>query len=291
MNDITQQTMSYIDIVYHTLERWYKQFAAFTPNLIAGLIVFFLFLKGSRWLSETTVKLLNKFLPKGQGRTTAVSLVGLFRFMFVLLGTFLSLEIMGLSSVLWKFIGSLGVAGVIAGVALRDLVASMFSGILVGVDKSFRVGDYIQLANYTGTVNDIGFLTTKLITDDGKVVFIPNQVIFNAPFFNISASPQRRVVLDIQIPVDEDIEKARQVIIDELERQHKKDNIQDPVQVLYSKVEDGMFYLNVNFSVPTPSQFLTKRNDSIILLSKKLKEAGIQFITPTSVSLENGMNR
>ncbi|SHJ04637.1 small conductance mechanosensitive channel [Cruoricaptor ignavus] len=287
MNDITQQTMSYIDIVYHTLERWYKQFAAFTPNLIAGLIVFFLFLKGSRWLSETTVKLLNKFLPKGQGRTTAVSLVGLFRFMFVLLGTFLSLEIMGLSSVLWKFIGSLGVAGVIAGVALRDLVASMFSGILVGVDKSFRAGDYIQLANYTGTVSDIGFLTTKLITDDGKVVFIPNQVIFNAPFFNISASPQRRVVLDLEIPVDVDVNKAQQSIISELENLNRKNKIDDPVQVLFTKVTDGKFYLNVSFSVASTTSFLNARNEAIVLIHNRLKNDGISLITPLSVSISN----
>lgn len=75
---------------------------------------------------------------------------------------------MNFSGFLWKFIGSLGVAGVIAGVALKDLVSSIFSGMLVGIDKSFKVGDYITLGAHSGTVTEIGFLTTKLINDEGK---------------------------------------------------------------------------------------------------------------------------
>ena len=54
------------------------------------------------------------------------------------MGTFIALEIMGFSGFFMKFLGSLGVAGVIAGVALKDLVSSIFSGMLVNVDKAFK---------------------------------------------------------------------------------------------------------------------------------------------------------
>jgi small conductance mechanosensitive channel len=56
---------------------------------------------------------------------------------------------MGFSGFLWKFIGSLGVAGVIAGVALKDLVSSIFSGMLIGIDKAFKVGDYITIGTHS----------------------------------------------------------------------------------------------------------------------------------------------
>ena len=114
------------------------------------------------------MKIVNNFFPDSSKQGTAVALVGVFRFLIILMGTFISLEIMNFSGFLWKFIGSLGVAGVIAGVALKDLVSSIFSGMLVGIDKSFKVGDYITLGAHSGTVTEIGFLTTKLINDEGK---------------------------------------------------------------------------------------------------------------------------
>jgi small conductance mechanosensitive channel len=98
------------------------------------------------------------------------------------MGTFIALEIMGFSGFLWKFIGSLGVAGVIAGVALKDLVSSIFSGMLIGIDKAFKVGDYITIGTHSGTVQEIGFLTTKILTDDGKKAYIPNQVFLMLHF-------------------------------------------------------------------------------------------------------------
>lgn len=189
---IKTESIKYIDLVWKTLDDWYEKFAEFTPNLVVGLLVFFFFLITSKYLSRLSVKFFHKFFPEKQ--ETIVSLVGFFRFLILLMGTFISLEIMGLSGFLWKFIGSLGVAGVIAGVALKDLVSSIFSGMLVGIDKSFKVGDYVTIGGISGTVNEIGFLTTKITNDEGKRVYLPNQLIFNAPFINVTASEQRRMV-------------------------------------------------------------------------------------------------
>ncbi|OVE63515.1 mechanosensitive ion channel domain-containing protein, partial [Chryseobacterium mucoviscidosis] len=73
----------------------------------------------------------------------------------------------GFRGFLWKLIGSLGFAGVIAVVALNDVVSSIFSGMLIGIDIAFKVGDYITIGSPSGSVEDIGFLTTKIITDAG----------------------------------------------------------------------------------------------------------------------------
>lgn len=160
--------ISYIDVVYKVLENWYVTFAELTPKLIVGILVFTFFLLTSKYLSIAAVKLFHKFFPKSQKESSLVTLIGIFRFLIMLMGTFISLEIMGFSGFLWKFIGSLGVAGVIAGVALKDLVSSIFSGMLIGIDKAFKVGDYITIGTHSGTVQEIGFLTTKILTDDGK---------------------------------------------------------------------------------------------------------------------------
>ncbi|WP_394364418.1 mechanosensitive ion channel family protein [Chryseobacterium taklimakanense] len=171
------ESKKYIDLVIGVLENWWVKFAEFTPNLIVGILVFLFFLYTSKFLSKISVDLFQKLFPKSRNQDTVITLIGFFRFLIILIGTFITLEIMGLSGFFIKFLGSLGVAGIIAGVALKDIVSSMFSGMLVSVDKAFKVGDYVTINNISGTVEEIGFLTTKVINDEGKKVFIPNQMI------------------------------------------------------------------------------------------------------------------
>ena len=191
--DVTK--IKYIDIVYRVLERWYTKFAETTPNIAVGIIVFVLILMMSSYLSKLSVRIFHRLFPKSKNNSI-VTLIGVFKFLIILMGAFIAFEIMGLGGFVMKFLGSLGVAGVIAGVALKDLVSSMFSGMLISFDKAFAVGDYVSIKGISGTVEDIGFLTTKVITDEGKKVYIPNQLIFSATFMNFSASSQRKVFID-----------------------------------------------------------------------------------------------
>jgi small conductance mechanosensitive channel len=136
--------MEYLHTVYAVLQRWYISFAELTPRLVVGILVFLFFLTTSTYLSRWSVKLFHNLFPKTKN-DSVVTLITVFKFLIILMGTFIALEIMGFSGFFLKFLGSLGVAGVIAGVALKDLVSSMFSGMLVGIDKSFKIGDYVTI--------------------------------------------------------------------------------------------------------------------------------------------------
>lgn len=274
----------YIDTITKVLENWYIALAQLTPKLIVGAIVFTFFLLFSKYLSKIAVKLFHKFFPKSKAEASLTTTVSVFRFLILIIGTFITLEIMGFSGFLWKFIGSLGVAGVIAGVALKDLVSSIFSGMLIGIDKAFKVGDYITIGNHSGTVQDIGLLTTKMITDDGKKVFIPNQVIFNAPFFNITASPQRRIILNFEIPADEDINKAKEGILDvvkQLEHLDRPDNI----DVIYTDLKQGVFNLQLRFWMEVGSSLIMVKSEAYTKIKERLDSDGIHLVTPTSINI------
>ncbi|WP_107807838.1 mechanosensitive ion channel family protein [Elizabethkingia sp. YR214] len=277
--------LKYIDIVLAVLKSWYVKFAELSPRLIIGILVFILFLKGSRYLSKVTVKLVNNFFPDSSKQGTAVALVGVFRFLIILMGTFISLEIMNFSGFLWKFIGSLGVAGVIAGVALKDLVSSIFSGMLVGIDKSFKVGDYITLGAHSGTVTEIGFLTTKLINDEGKKVYIPNQTIFNAPFYNITASPQRKIIFDFDIPASQDIQKAKDCILEVIKNMDKADRLES-ADVIFTSLIQGTFNIQVKFWIAIGSNVADTKSDALVKIKEKLDQENILLSTPMSISIE-----
>ena len=285
MEEVTQ--LKYVDIVYNVLERWYLKFAQVTPNIVVGLIVFTLILLMSSYLSKLAVKVFHRFFPKSKNKSI-VTLIGIFKFLIVLMAAFIAFEIMGLGGFVLKFLGSLGVAGVIAGVALKDLVSSMFSGMLIGIDKAFAVGDYVSIKGISGTVETIGFLTTKVITDEGKKVYIPNQLIFSAPFINFSASSHRKVFIDLEIPNNEDLEKAKKVIVDEIHTFDFAEN-KDNAEVIFLKQSLGIFYLEARFQMKTGEKIAHVRSEALLRIKKKLDDNGIQLATQTQIETGNSV--
>ncbi|MGV4414409.1 mechanosensitive ion channel family protein [Chryseobacterium sp. T1] len=279
------ETLSYIQLVYKVLNSWYVKLAEITPSLIVGILVFVFFLTFSKYLSKVSVDIFHRVFPNSR-QESVTTLIGVFRFLIMIMGTFISLEIMGFSGFFIKFLGSLGVAGVIAGVALKDLVSSIFSGMLIGIDKAFKVGDYVTIGGNSGNVLEIGLLTTKIITDDGRKVYIPNQVIFNQPFFNVTASPQRRIILDFEIPADEDIYKAKESAFEVIKKLDNVDRL-DTADVVFTSLKQGAFTLQVKFWIKIGSNITTAKSQALMEIKKQFDIDGIHLVTPTSISIAN----
>lgn len=278
-----QESRKYIDLVWSVLENWWVKFAKFTPNLVVGLAVFTFFIYASKFLSKVLVNLYQKLFPKSRNQDTIITLIGFFRFLIILIGTFITLEIMGLNGFFMKFLGSLGVAGIIAGVALKDIVSSMFSGMLVSVDKAFKVGDYVTINNISGTVEEIGFLTTKVINDEGKKVFIPNQMIFSAPFINVTASQHRKVIIDLEIPNTENLERANKVLLNEVQ---SFDFVQEPekAEVIFVRQKLGIYNLQIRFWMKPGENIQSVRSEAIVKLKNRLDAENIATSVPTNLS-------
>jgi small conductance mechanosensitive channel len=271
--------MNYFDTIYAVLERWINQFVSFTPRLAVGIIVFFIIFAANTYLSKLAIKFIHKAYPKSKRGETVASLVGFFRFLFVLVGVFIALEIMGLGGFVFKFLGSLGVAGVIAGVALKDLVSSIFSGMLVGVDKAFKVGDYVTIDGISGTVLEIGFLTTKVTADDGRKYFIPNQLIFSAPFVNVTASEGRKIYISLEIPNTENLTKVKEALKDEVS---KLNGVEKPeeTQIIVVKQSLGVYYLEIRFWMKQGESFLTVRSEAYVQIKSRLDQEGVSMVSP-----------
>ncbi len=273
--------IKYVDIVYEVLTRWYAKFAATSPKLILGIVVFLLVLLMSSFLSKISVKILNRFFPQSKLQSNVVALIGIFRFLIILGGAFITFEIMGLGGFVMKFLGSLGVAGIIAGVALKDLVSSIFSGVLVGIDKSFKEGDLVQISSVKGTVEEIGFLTTKIIAEDGKKVYLPNQLIFSSPFINYTASNSRKIFIDIEIPNTEDLAKTKEVILDEV-KDFAFTDLSKTFQVVLLKQNLGIFTVEAQLWIKHGSNIAAARSEALLKIKQRLDSEGISLVNPNT---------
>lgn len=111
-----------------------------------------------------------------------------------------------------SFLTIIGAAGLAIGLALKDSLANFASGVLLILFRPFKVGDFVEIAGESGTVQEITIFNTILHTVDNKLKIIPNGKISNDTITNVNANPTRRVDLVIGISYDDDIKATHQLL-------------------------------------------------------------------------------
>lgn len=110
-------------------------------------------------------------------------------------------------------VAGLGIAGFTIGFALQDVSKNFIAGILLLIQKPFRVGETIEVSGYTGTVNSIDVRATEMQTLDGRIVIIPSAEVYTSPIVNFSRAVRRKVEIQIGVSYTYDLEQARQVAL------------------------------------------------------------------------------
>ena len=109
------------------------------------------------------------------------------------------------------FITSLGIGGVVITLAAQDTAKSLIGGVLIFVDKPFKVGDYIKVGTYEGTVEEIKFRSTNIRTLDNSVLHVPNSEMSISAIINYSEMEKRRYFTRLTLELDTKLEKIESV--------------------------------------------------------------------------------
>ncbi|MGG7177732.1 mechanosensitive ion channel family protein [Clostridium paraputrificum] len=96
-------------------------------------------------------------------------------------------------------------AGLAVGLALQGSLSNFAGGVIILMMRPFQVGDFIEAAGYSGTVERIKIFYTHLATPDNKEIMIPNGTLANGSLINYSAKDTRRVDLTFGVGYDADI--------------------------------------------------------------------------------------
>lgn len=115
----------------------------------------------------------------------------------------------------------LGSAGVAIGLAVQGSLSNFAGGVLILLIKPFKVGDYIKADEngHEGTVREIQLFYTKLATPDNHVVVMPNGTLANSCIINMSALPERKLDIPVTISYNDDIQRAREVLLRAVEEE------------------------------------------------------------------------
>lgn len=112
----------------------------------------------------------------------------------------------------------LGTMGVAVGLALKDSLSNVAGGVILLINRTLKVGDYVDIGAYSGTVDEVSILFTKITTVDNKDIFIPNGAVATSAITNYSMEGNRRVDLVFGISYDNDHKKAISAINSVIEK-------------------------------------------------------------------------
>lgn len=119
----------------------------------------------------------------------------------------LSMEILAPSQN--AFLAALGSAALAIGLGLQDLIKNLIGGLVVIVDRPFQTGDRVQFGTAIGEVKQIGLRSTRILTDSGVLVTIPNADVLTKPISNANAGVAECMVsTELPLPTDSDVEHA-----------------------------------------------------------------------------------
>lgn len=123
---------------------------------------------------------------------------------------FIILGIFGLEDILWGAFAAVGFAGIVIGMATRDVVGDMLTGMLLYVYRPFKIGDSVMIGNVGGTVKDIGMGGVRMKAWSGEFVIIPNSKIRTSIIKNYSIDV-RRASINLYVDYNSDFNKAIEI--------------------------------------------------------------------------------
>lgn len=143
-------------------------------------------------------------------KMTIVSLIkNVVKYMIAIIIIIAILSLYGVDTT--SIIASIGIVGVVLGLACQDIAKDFLSGVFLIFDNAYAVGDYVEINGFTGEVISLGLKTTKIKAYTGEVKIISNSAFTEVTNYNLK---QSKLVIDIPLSYDCDIEKVEKVLND-----------------------------------------------------------------------------
>lgn len=256
---------------------WIDTFLESLPNVISAILIFV--------ISYYVAVLFSRFLRRVLDRQNADQGVA----HLLTRGLKWTLIALGIVTALQRFfdvtafLAGLGIIGFTVGFALQNIMQNFVSGIILLVQRPFRVGHVVNIAGYDGTVLKIDLRTTEVKTLDGRIVFLPNGDVLAQPIINYTRAETRRVELPIGISYDSDTEKVRKIILDEIKKISGYLDSPEPI-VLFQTFGASSIDLTVFFWVDTAiNSPIAAKDTALTLIKKAFEKHNIEIPYPIQV--------
>jgi len=183
-----------------------------------------------------------------------------------------------------SLLAGLGLGGLAFALAAQDTVSNIFGSITVFSDKSFQLGDWISIGDIEGTVEDIGFRSTRIRRFDQALVTVPNSQFIKGGVVNYSARKKRRIEFYFGLTYETSASKMQEAIKG-IKKIIEEDERFDHSFYMVKFTDFGAYSLNIYIYCFTKTtvwdEFLTVKEELNLKIMKLVEELGIEIAFPS----------
>ena len=202
MEEVTAEASKYTQMAIDIIMTWGPKVIAAIVTLLIGLWIIGIITRG-------IAKTMQKRDVDPSLRPFLKSLIS------TVLKVMLFISVIGMVGIeATSFVAVLGAAGLAVGLALQGTLQNFAGGGIILLIKPFKVGDWIDTPNHSGTVHAIQIFHTILKTPDNKTIIIPNGPLANSSLTNYSTEPRRRLDLTVGVGYGDSTEKTRETLME-----------------------------------------------------------------------------
>ena len=224
-----------IDLLTEYTTSFTKAFIGYVPNLIAA----FLLLIVGIWAIRFITKIVRKIMVRREVEITLIEFLSNIITWALRIVLFIAvISKLGIESS--SFVAILGAAGLAVGLSLQGSLSNFAGGMLIIFFKPFKIGDFIEAQNVSGTVKHIQIFVTQLVTANNQVIFIPNGALSNGTIINYNENDVRRTDLNITISYETNIKTAKDMITAIIDKNPKALQEPKPAVIINEITDSGI---------------------------------------------------
>ena len=263
--------MDWLNAAEHA--KWVDLGISIGGRLLGALILLLIGLKLARMLATWIGGKLNK----SKIESTAALFLG--RIILVVLQVVLLLAVVQVLGVpMTSMFAVLGAAGLAIGLALKDSLSNIASGVMLVTLRPFHVDDLVTINGVTGKVEMVSIFQTRLRGADNQVITLPNSLITNDSIINLTPDTMRRIELVIGIGYSDDIDKARAIAMEAMQSDSRILSDPSPTVLVYELAESSV-NLGIRCHVGNADYFVT-RCELTEQIKKRFDKEGVSIPFP-----------
>lgn len=200
------------------------------------------------------------------------------RLMLLTMLTMVALSVAGVE--VGAALAALGLLGLAFAFAFQNILENFIAGVLILMQKPFRIGDQIIASEYEGTVVDVTMRVTKLTSYAGVTLLLPNADVFKNPVVNLTEQGQRRTTVMIGIDYRDDHDAAGAIIRDAVMAVEGV-LLDHPIDVLLTELGESSVDFEVRYWTAPDSGSVRRTQDAVLRAAKTAVEgAGMSIPWP-----------
>lgn len=269
--------MELVNNIKEIFTNWTSALWGALPSILlaVGVVVLFYLLSG------VTRKIFNTALKRTKLRVQIKKLISTLAGVIILIiGLFLALQILDLDQAVTSLLAGAGIVGIAIGFAFQDMLSNFIAGVMLASKSPFRNGDYIETNGFGGFVKSVDLRYTKIVTLDGKAVYIPNKEIFENALVNFSSEPERRIEVEVGVAYESDLKKVEKTAMEAVKKLHNVKN--KKIEVQFTSFGGSSIDLIVKFWVDSKGDLntLDGQSEAIKLIHEAFEKNGIGMPFP-----------